>query len=624
MTIKEIAALANVSITTVSKVLHRKDQNISDETRQRVLKIIRESNYVPYSSTRADDEQQTHIIGLLNGESLHPLVITSIIRSARKQGYSVIVCSYETAEEETINISALSANHVDGIVWFRSPFSSDQTEITVRSLPLPVIIVDYRNGLPDSVNFDYTGMAYQATQLLIQAKHQRLYCAANQSNLASGAFVRGFKNCLFDNKIPFDADHCFTLVDSVRQSRILVDGGIVCMNSETAMLVYRYAENYNLKIPRDLSVVCLKDADERLSLMPKVAGVVFPGSELGERIWNRLYCQMEKLEYKDDPTPAVCRVEANESIDIPKSLRNRKVIIIGAINQDTLLYVDGIPQNGEMKTVRKRVTLPGGKGLNQSLGASRLGAETYLIGKVGKDYEGSRLMDFLKANGIHTEGVITESNHSTGHAYIDVTRSGNSSIVVFDGANESLSPHDILSHEDLLDNASFCLIETEVPKDVCEYAASLAHQHHVRTLLKPCLTTELSDTLLQNTDFLIPNQHEAECLLPEISSIEEKAQWFLEHGVQTVIITLGESGCYCRSADFSSYFKAANVTTVDATGASDAFISALAVYLSRNYKLEAAIRYATCYAGLSVTRQGVPPSLVDQSTLELYMEGVDL
>lgn len=621
MTIKDIALRAGVSIATVSKILHNKDQHISEATRERVLRIVRECNYIPYINVRSGAAGQTGLICIFTpAENPHPSVMTGLMRSARKQGYSVIVRPAASADEERVNLSVLRVRPVDGVVWFRSAFSTELFRRELDALSVPYVVVDYDGRDANAMNFNLEEMGYRAVQMLIAAKHQRLFCAVSEKSSGSEAFLFGYRKCLFDNKIPFGGDQYRVLREPAPEYGPILSGGVACFDTDTAAGIYRNTADLNLRIPRDISVVCLRDPDEKPHLFPTVASVIFPCEELGERIWKRLSGEMEKKPEPFDNSPFPYRVEKGESIDVPKSLHNKKIVVIGAINQDTLLYVGQPPQNGETATIRKRVILPGGKGLNQALGTTRLGAETYLIGKIGKDYAGSTIYDFLKTNNVNTEGVIMEPTLSTGEAYIEVSENGDSSIVLYDGANAGLTPHDIHFYESLLKGASFCLLQTELPMETVEYAAALAREHNVPTILKPCAVSALSDPLLHHIDILLPNAQEADRLLPDIPTVEEKAEWFRAHGVPTVIITLGNQGCYLRDAAHSTYFEAADVTAVDTTGAADAFASALAVYLSRKYSLVTAIRYATGAAGLSVTRQGVPPALIDQSTLELYME----
>ena len=100
---------------------------------------------------------------------------------------------------------------------------------------------------------------------------------------------------------------------------------------------------------------------------------------------------------------------------------------------------------------------------------------------------------------------------------------------------------------------------------------------------------------------------------------ERQAEYFLEQGVRNVIITLGHRGCYLRTPEQAFWYDAPPVATVDATGAADAFIAALAVYLLQNYSLEDAVEIASHAAGFCVTKQGVIPALVDRNSLDQYL-----
>ena len=119
-------------------------------------------------------------------------------------------------------------------------------------------------------------------------------------------------------------------------------------------------------------------------------------------------------------------------------------------------------------------------------------------------------------------------------------------------------------------------------------------------------------------NILVPNEKEAETLVPGAATAEERANYFLEHGTGAVIITLAERGCLFADGSQTKRFPAAQVTSVDTTGAADAFIAALAFYLAQGRSAVEAIPYANCAAGLSTMRYGVPPALIDRETLELY------
>ena len=101
--------------------------------------------------------------------------------------------------------------------------------------------------------------------------------------------------------------------------------------------------------------------------------------------------------------------------------------------------------------------------------------------------------------------------------------------------------------------------------------------------------------------------------------MEERAETLMGYGIETVIITLGERGCYVKTKEWEREFPAASFTSVDNTGASDAFISALASYLLYGYTLENAVRIATYAAGFCISRKGVVPALIDKNSLESYI-----
>lgn len=625
MTIKEIARLAEVSVSTVSKIINKKDSNISRETRERVLKIVKEYHYAPYAQVKAQSKSVRFLIGImLNGNAGHSLLLSSIMDKAQEQGYSTLVCTSYDAEEEYKNLSSMISRQVDGVLWDRLEGSLPQAEADLLDRQVPYHVIDCAQE-PSAENscFDYTKLGYRATQELIQHKHSNLLCLLAENDGRSRNFRKGFQKCLFDNKIPSDANMVHVWHQEEKFSLLLHRyTGIICTEPGLACKIYEEAVMQNLNIPKDLSVISLNNGQHQFYLSPPLSTISLPFRELGEYACLRLIDRIEKKQAVKSLFHQPVQVDHEQSIDVPPTLRNKKIVVVGTINMDTLIGLGKFPRMGETVTTGSRVMVPGGKGLNQALGVAKLGAEAYLIGKVGKDYEGSVLYEFLGMNNVNIDGVSTEKKLSTGHAYIYVQEDGESGIVIYDGANSCLSIADVEKHEEMFAHASFCLLPTEIKPEVVEYTARTARKYKAKVLLKPAAVSVLSDDLLQNVDILMPNKNEIHTLLPEIGTYEEQAQYYLDRGVGTVIITLGHEGCYLRDPTRSRYFEAANFVPVDTTGAADAFAATLAVYLSKNYDIETAIGYATYAAGLSTTRQGVPNSLVDQSTLDLYISDI--
>ena len=183
-----------------------------------------------------------------------------------------------------------------------------------------------------------------------------------------------------------------------------------------------------------------------------------------------------------------------------------------------------------------------------------------------------------------------------------------------------VSAEDIKNCSRLFSSASYCLIQTEIPMDAVVEAAETARRHGLTTVVKPSSCHSLPERLLRNIDILVPNADELSMLFPEKISMEEKAARLFSYGIKTVIVTTGADGCNIFEPGRSCHIKAADFLPVDNTGAADAFISALVSYLLYDYDIVTAARIANCAAGLSITRQGVAPALVDKSTLEAYLK----
>ena len=143
-----------------------------------------------------------------------------------------------------------------------------------------------------------------------------------------------------------------------------------------------------------------------------------------------------------------------------------------------------------------------------------------------------------------------------------------------------------------------------------------AKRHQAVTIVKPSSCDHLPEDLLSSIDILIPNLNELNTLIHGPESVVDKAKQLIKGGVGKVIITLGEHGCTLVTASGHKDFPAHETRAIDDTGASDAFISALASYLCNGCSLDKAAHIANLAAGFSVAHEGVIPSLINRRQLE--------
>ena len=618
MTLKEIAELANVSISTVSKVINKKDDNISSETRERILDIVKQYHYSPYMDRSAGDLRPSLILGVLIGKSANYNFLIGIVKRARARGYSTIVCTSSSAEEEAQNFKMLLAHHVDGMIWNKERYSNAALLDAALPSSLKISILNSEER-PSASNtyFSYEEMGYAAAKSLADQGHKCIGCLSSCRDYAARAFVEGVRRCLFDQRIPTDSDSVWRPVESCDSIWLQGKTGVICFDCAAVNKMSTMAEYLNIRVPEDISVVGI-DADDVKIAGIQISSITRPFEELGKFATDKLIGTIESGKTNGAVFKKDYRISRPDSIMPPKKIKRSHFVIMGTVNVDTLMLVDKQPEPGETVSIRQRMTMPGGKGLNQALGVSRLGASAALISSLGRDYDGRQMFECLKSNSVRTDSVTLHDDISTGHAYIFIQKNAESNIAVFDGANAALTVKDIDQYESLFENADYCLLQTEMEQDLVLHAAKIAHKHHAKVILKPCAVTSLLPELVRSTDILIPNEKEADELLPDIASFEEKAKIFRKQGAKTVIITLGENGCFLQDDEREKYFPAARISPIDTTGAADAFISSLAFYLSMDKPIEEAIKLATCAAGLSTTRYGVPPALVGRETLELY------
>lgn len=628
MTIKEIANLAGVSISTVSKIVNNKADNINIETRNRVLKIVKEYNYTPYGAAKSSSNAKTFIIGvLLKHASQTNLLLDGIMQAAQRHGYNLLVCdSMDQEENELKHITALCRHNVDGVIWEPVSQNSLQHQKYFREQDIALSFIN--TPIPGvSHCLDFCLMGYRAAQKLLEYRHTRIACLTKPGSFRSDMVFEGFKKCLFDHEIPYTEDMLLSVDDENYYSRLSLQGftGIVSTHFESALGLYAKVDSFHYHIPSDLSLVSLREDAREAIRFPRISSIRIPYLRFGEKVCESLIAECEK---QPAPDPALLKPEDllldhEESLDAPPSFRYKRIVAVGSINTDITLNVDEPPLLGSTIITTSSSTTLGGKGANQAVGAAKLGREVALIGKIGNDYDSTVIYDTLKKERVLTHGLRRDPRTLTGKAYIHVMKDAESSITILPGANKLLLPEDILSREHLFEGSGYCLISTEIPLETAVQAAKTAKKYGAKIILKPAALRQLPSQLLENTDIFVPNKNEALALCPEEKTPEGQAAAFFSLGCPVVIITLGKNGCYLKTAEQERYFPAASFPSVDSTGGADAFIAALAAYLTEGYDLEKAIRIATCAAGFCVSRVGVLPALVDRASLENHIKTLE-
>lgn len=292
---------------------------------------------------------------------------------------------------------------------------------------------------------------------------------------------------------------------------------------------------------------------------------------------------------------------------------------------DISIDTDIFPKEGETVIGKGFITNPGGKGANQAVAAAKQGAEVVMLGAVGNDFYGEKLVDSLKTNAVNTE-YITTKEHSTGVAVI-ILNKGKNRIIIASGANYKYSFNDykkVLQNNAKEGDYFITQLETDIDNVIegIKYAKSL----NMKVALNPAPAAKLPIDIYKHIDIIIPNECEAEYLTGiaphSKSNIEKIVEDFLLKGVKNVIITLGNKGCVYNDNSSIKYYPIVDSPVVDTTGAGDAFIGALCVELSKNNELNEAIEYATVCSAITVSRMGAQQAIPDRSEIEAFKKSI--
>jgi ribokinase len=300
-----------------------------------------------------------------------------------------------------------------------------------------------------------------------------------------------------------------------------------------------------------------------------------------------------------------------------------RICVVGSSNIDLTFRTHRLPAPGETLPGHSVALGYGGKGANQAVMAARLGAHVTLVARVGRDVFGDGMFRTLIEQGIDTAHVTQDALLPSGTAAILVDDLAQNSIIVVPGANGVLSPADVERASGAITGASVLLCQLEVPIAATLAAFRIARAAKVRTILNPAPAQELSAELLQLADLCVPNETELTTLTGQPTSREsevaEAAQLLKRRGPRAVLTTLGGRGALLVEEVGQEWIAPLSVRAVDPTGAGDAFIGALAVFLAEGRTLREAARRANAAAALSVTKPGAQASFPTRADVEQFL-----
>lgn len=342
VTIKEIARECNVSPTTVSNILNGRP-NVGEETKKRVLEVVRKRGYQPNYIARGLRIQKTRMIGIIVEDLVQfstAGVVDGIMEQCEKLGYRTIVQNLrlysrwsdawfddENAYYSILNPALQEVRQIqaDGVIYVAGHERYIRCFPEDFSLPAVMSYAYEKSGTIPSVVLDDERGGYEITRYLISMGHQKIgVIAGKEDNIHTQKRLLGYQRALYEEKLFFNPDVvCYgkwKRESGYQMTGKLLEAGvsaIFCMADQMAGGVYDYLEEHGLKAGKDLAVVGFDNQDMAEYFSPPLTTMKLPLREIGKKAAEILLTELEG---------ETCR-ETQKEIKIPCSLIVRDSVI---------------------------------------------------------------------------------------------------------------------------------------------------------------------------------------------------------------------------------------------------------------------------------------------------------
>jgi len=285
ITIKDLAAMANTSTATVSRVLAEKP-GVAEDKRKRILELAQRLGYSPNRIAQNLALQKSHVLGLIAADLRNTMYIEflrHIHGKFEEMGYQILTADSELdPEKERHNISMMRQHRAEGLLIFPVVDHNRNTEIDhlleLKLQKFPFVIV----GRIDGYGFDYVtseemDTAYRMTKKLIDAGHRRIaFVGIDELNRPVSERCAGVRKAMSDAGLHLDERSIIHRGGGDAPPAELFDllksedrpTGLVTLNDTCAMMCYRPITEMGLRIPEDVSLVAFGDGIWSRHLIP--------------------------------------------------------------------------------------------------------------------------------------------------------------------------------------------------------------------------------------------------------------------------------------------------------------------------------------------------------------------
>lgn len=262
-----------------------------------------------------------------------------------------------------------------------------------------------------------------------------------------------------------------------------------------------------------------------------------------------------------------------------------KIIVVGSSSIDLVLNTQRYPMPNETVMAHKSENFFGGKGANQAVGTSRLGASVYFVGCVGMDPLGQQILRNLVDEGVNVGFVAETEEAETGTAYVTAA-DGKNAIVVVPAANYHLRPKDVENAERYFQTADLVLVQLEIPMDVVESTVAIAKRYGKKVGIYAAPATKLSNEVIDNATFIVAKSNELSIIFGDTAP-----EALMRAYPDKLFVRDDSNSTTYFNGDTMKYYRNDHDEVSHKMGMGDAFTSGFAVALCHGNPIDECVKF---------------------------------
>ena len=261
------------------------------------------------------------------------------------------------------------------------------------------------------------------------------------------------------------------------------------------------------------------------------------------------------------------------------------IVVVGSSSIDLVLNTSKIPTANNTVLAESLQSFLGGKGANQAIATSRLGAQTYFISRVGMDPFGQQVLRNLNDEAVNVAYVVEDEDEGTGTAYVTASEEGNA-ITVVPAANYNLSPTDISEAEKYLVAADLILTQLEIPMQTVEFLFKKAEILNKKIGIYAAPASRLSEEIIQYASFIVAKSTDLEIIFGEGNRED-----IIKHLPNKLFVRDGANSTSYFDGKEMKLFRKNPSTEAHNMGLGDAFTSGFSIALLHGNSIEDCVKF---------------------------------